>query len=98
MAAPPECRRLSRSEQMNSDLLEALLNPQRSTRLAETSSVILLNGLDKRRREYKRVGWVYAARNSSFADLVFKIGQTTVSPSERVAQLGASITWTSMFR
>lgn len=84
MAAPPECRRLSRGEQMKSDLLEALLNPQRSTLLAETSSVILLNGLDKRRREYKRVGWVYAVRNPSFVDLVFKIGQTTVSPSERI--------------
>ena len=31
-----------------------------------------------------------AARNPSFADPVCKIGRTTVSPSERIAELGAS--------
>ena len=46
-------------------------------------------------REYKRIGWIYAARNPSFTDPVFKLGRTTVSPSERIAQLGAS---TSVFR
>lgn len=58
-------------------------------------SVFLLNTLDKRHREYRRVRWVYVARNPSFADSVFKIGQITVSPSEGVAQLGAP---TSVYR
>ena len=80
---------------MRSNLLEVLLNPKRSTHLAEATSVIQLEGLDKRRREYKCIGWIYAARNPSFADPVFKNGRTTVSPSERIAQLGAS---TSVYR
>ncbi len=75
--------------------MEYLLNPQRPAHLAEITSVILLDTLDKRRRAYKRVGWVYAARNPSFAEAVFKVGQTTVSPSKRMAQLGAS---TSVYR
>lgn len=80
---------------MRSDLLEELLNPERSIHSAETLSVIQLNALDKRCREYKRIGWIYAAKNSSFADTVFKIGRTTISPSDRIAQLGAS---TSVYR
>ena len=48
--------RLYRKEKMRSDLLEALLNTERSTHSAEALSVIQLNALDKRRREYKR-GW-----------------------------------------
>lgn len=75
---------------MRSDRLDALLHPMRPAYLAEAASVLLLKMLDKRRREYKRVGWVYAARNPSFAESVFKIGQTTVGPSKRVAQLSAS--------
>ena len=80
---------------MRGNRLEELLDPRRPAHLAEIASVFLLDTLDKRRREYKRVGWVYAARNPSFADSVFKIGQTTVAPSKRVAQLGAS---TSVYR
>ena len=37
-------------------------------------SIMALKSFDKRRREYKRVGWIYAARNPSFVDPVFKIG------------------------
>ena len=38
-------------------------------------SVRMLDSFDKRRREYKRLGWVYAALNRCFADPVFKVGQ-----------------------
>ena len=55
-----------------------------------TQSILILDGLDKRRREYKRLGWVYAARNRSFTDPVFKVGQTKVSPLQRVEELSAS--------
>ena len=55
---------------MSSDLLEALLNPEQSTHSTETLRVILLNALDKRRRKYRRVGWIYAAKNPSFSDPV----------------------------
>lgn len=62
---------------------------------AELVSKLSLEGFDKRRREYKHLGWVYVAQNSSFADKVFKIGQTRISPSERIGVLGAS---TSVYR
>jgi len=54
-----------------------------------------LEGFDKRRREYKHLGWVYVAQNSSFVDKAFKIGQTRISPSERIGVLSAS---TSVYR
>ena len=53
-------------------------------------SIVWLDAFDKRRREYKRLGWVYAARNPCFADPVFKIGQTKVSPVVRVERLSSS--------
>ncbi|WP_419165030.1 GIY-YIG nuclease family protein [Candidatus Palauibacter sp.] len=53
-------------------------------------SIMALDSFDKRRREYKRVGWIYAARNPSFVDPVFKIGQSKVSPVKRVDQLSNS--------
>ncbi|MXW82001.1 MAG: GIY-YIG nuclease family protein [Rhodothermaceae bacterium] len=65
------------------------------THIEEWSSVLAIDGFDKRRREYKRLGWLYAARNPSFVDSVYKIGQTTVSPSKRVEQLSSS---TSVYR
>ncbi|WP_419160878.1 GIY-YIG nuclease family protein [Candidatus Palauibacter sp.] len=58
-------------------------------------SIMALKSFDKRRREYKRVGWIYAARNPSFVDPVFKIGQSKVSPAVRVHQLSSS---TSVYR
>ena len=58
-------------------------------------SIVCLDAFDKRRREYKRLGWVYVARNPSFADPVFKVGQTKVSPVKRVEQLSSS---TSVYR
>ncbi len=58
-------------------------------------SFAAIASLDKRRREYKRVGWIYACRNKSFADSVFKIGQSSRPPFERVSELSAS---TSVYR
>lgn len=58
-------------------------------------SVVALDRFDKRYREYKRLGWVYIARNSCFAEPVFKIGQTKVSPVKRVEGLSSS---TSVYR
>ena len=58
-------------------------------------SIIWLDAFDQRRREYKRLGWVYAARNPCFADPVFKVGQTKVSPVVRVERLSSS---TSVYR
>lgn len=61
----------------------------------ELRSIMILDSLDKRRREYKRLGWIYAARNRSFVDPVYKIGRTRTSPSDRIKQLSAS---TSVYR
>ena len=58
-------------------------------------SVARVASFDKRRREYKRVGWVYATRNPCFVDPVFKVGRTKVSPLERVTSLSQS---TSVYR
>ena len=60
-------------------------------------SIMALGALDKRRREYRRVGWIYAARNSCFVDPVFKIGQSKVSPVVRVGQLSSSTSVYSPF-
>lgn len=58
-------------------------------------SIVALNSFDKRRREYKRLGWVYVARNPCFVDPVFKVGQTKISPVSRVEKLSGS---TSVYR
>lgn len=58
-------------------------------------SVMTLDGFDKRYRQYKRLGWVYVARNPCFAEPVFKVGQTKVSPVTRVEGLSSS---TSVYR
>lgn len=58
-------------------------------------SIVALDSFDKRRREYKRLGWVYVARNPSFVDPVFKVGQTKISPVSRVEKLSGS---TSVYR
>lgn len=58
-------------------------------------SITMLRSFDRRRREYKRLGWVYAVRNPCFADPVFKVGQTGDSPNKRVEALSLS---TSVYR
>ena len=45
---------------------------------------------DRRRREYRKVGWIYAARNPSFLDPVYKVGQSSRPPTLRVAELSSS--------
>ena len=53
-------------------------------------SIVTLDSFDKRRGEYKRLDWVYVARNPCFTDVVFEVGQTNVSPVVRVRQLSRS--------
>lgn len=53
-------------------------------------SILILDSFDKRRREYRSVGWLYAARNACFVDPVFKVGQTKRSPAVRVDELSGS--------
>ncbi|MCY3630650.1 MAG: GIY-YIG nuclease family protein [Rhodothermaceae bacterium] len=77
------------------ELIEELLKSPGAFYSAELSSKVALEGFDKRRREYKHLGWIYVARNPCFVDAVFKIGQTQVSPSKRIEQLSAS---TSVYR
>ena len=55
----------------------------------------VIASFDKRRREYKKLGWIYVARNRSYVDPVFKIGQSSRPPSVRVAELSSD---TSVYR
>ena len=50
----------------------------------------VIKSLDKRRREYKRVGWVYVLRNSAFKKSLLKIGRTARNPVERAHELGTA--------
>lgn len=50
-------------------------------------SIEVIASFDRRRREYRNLGWIYAARNRSFVDPVFKVGQTARPPMVRVAEL-----------
>lgn len=58
-------------------------------------SIIQIKSSDRRFRQYKHLGWVYAVRNPCFTDPVFKIGQTGDSPNKRVEALSSS---TSVYR
>ena len=49
----------------------------------------VISSFDRRRREYKKLGWIYAARNRSFVDRVFKVGQSARPPDVRVAELSS---------
>ena len=40
-------------------------------------SIVMLDSFDKRRREYKRLGWVYVARNPCFASFYTPFGPTS---------------------
>ncbi len=59
------------------------------------ASYAAIASFDRRRREYRRVGWIYACSNSSFVDSVYKVGQSARPPSLRVSELGSS---TSVYR
>lgn len=54
------------------------------------ATFLAIQSFDKRRREYRKIGWIYAARNESFRDPVFKVGQTSRPPTLRIAELSAS--------
>ena len=54
------------------------------------SSFIEIADLDKRRREYRSIGWIYAAHNPTFRTEAFKVGQSKRPPMARVAELSAS--------
>ena len=54
------------------------------------ASFLAIGGFDRRRREYRRLGWIYAARNESFRDPVYKVGQSTRPPTVRVGELSAA--------
>ena len=47
-----------------------------------------LDTLDRRRREYKRLGWVYVMRNPVLRGNAFKVGQTRRWPWERARRTG----------
>lgn len=49
-----------------------------------------ISSLDRRRREYKKVGWLYVVRNPSFKDPVFKVGMSSRPPGVRLSELSAS--------
>ena len=59
------------------------------------ASFWMIETFDKRRREYKKLGWIYAARNPSFVDPVFKVGVSSRPPLARMQELSAS---TSVYR
>ncbi len=53
-------------------------------------SIIQLKSFDRRFKQYRHLGWVYAVRNVCFTDPVYKIGQTGDSPITRVDALSSS--------
>ena len=53
-------------------------------------AVQFIDGLDKRYRMNRDVGWVYAMRNSEFKMLLLKIGMTRNPPFERAEQLASA--------
>jgi hypothetical protein len=46
--------------------------------------------LDRRFREYKRMGWVYVMRNGALKERVFKVGLSSRFPTERASELTRS--------
>src|SRR2546426_1182794 len=50
----------------------------------------VIRSLDKRRREYRHVGWVYIMRNRAFRDPLLKIGESSRPPMFRALELGAA--------
>ena len=59
------------------------------------ASFLAIKSCDKRRKEYKKVGWIYVALNPSFVDPVFKVGESSRPPFARIQELSAS---TSVYR
>ena len=54
------------------------------------TSFDVIGSLDKRRREYRYVGWVYIMRNPAFRELLLKIGQSGRPPMLRAVDLSSA--------
>lgn len=59
------------------------------------ASFLAIANCDRRRKEYKKIGWIYVARNPSFIDPVFKVGESSRPPFARIEDLSSS---TSVYR
>ena len=54
------------------------------------NSFLEIDKLDKRRREYRNLGWIYVVRNPMYKDTVFKIGLSKRPPMKRAEELSRS--------
>jgi hypothetical protein len=50
-------------------------------------TIALISRLDRRRREYRNVGWVYVLRNAQHRDGLLKVGKSSRYPTWRAAEL-----------
>jgi len=50
----------------------------------------VIRSLDKRRREYRNVGWLYIMRSRAFREPLLKIGKSRRPPPLRAEELGAA--------
>ncbi len=50
----------------------------------------VIRSLDKRRSEYRNVGWLYVMRSPAFREPLLKIGKSSRPPSLRAEELGAA--------
>ena len=83
-------RRKSKSVMRDKAFQRWMRDPQDPITRAVYFSVELITSLDRRTRLGRNAGWVYAARNPHFGPDVLKIGQTRLSPLDRVEQLSNS--------
>lgn len=61
-------------------------------------SVEFVTSLDRRTRLERNAGSVYAARNPHFGESILKIGQTRLSPLDRIDQLSNSTAINERFK
>lgn len=50
----------------------------------------MIDGLDRRKRMYRNVGWLYALQNPVFKGNLLKIGKTARFPTKRAGELGST--------
>ncbi|KPP98455.1 MAG: T5orf172 domain-containing protein [Bacteroidetes bacterium HLUCCA01] len=53
-------------------------------------SLRVITSLDKRRKVYKKVGWLYVLRNRALSGSYLKVGMTSKFPYHRLAELSKS--------
>lgn len=58
--------------------------------LGESPSFALVKSLDKRRKVFRNVGWLYALRNPVFKLPLLKLGMTKQTPYERSAKISSA--------